>query len=89
MFLARLFTVGQLGELELAELIVIGRPLLEALSSMLRPRERNQNNVSNFKRKEVTLKTSMCAPHRSTELTQTGLSMYKMLLGGICTYDIP
>lgn len=70
---ARLFIAAHLGELDLAELIVRGGPLLYTLSSMPRSCERNQNNVSNFKQKEVTLKTSMFAPHRSKELTQIGL----------------
>lgn len=65
-----------LGELGSAELIGIGRPLLYALSSRLSSCERNQNNVSNFKQREVTLKTSeLPPPPRSPELTQIGLSM--------------
>lgn len=59
----------------MAEVIVIGRPLLYTLSSMLRSCERNQNNVSNFIKEEVTLKTSMFAPHKGTEITQIGLSV--------------
>lgn len=59
-----IFITGHLGELESAELIGVGRPLLYALSSTLSSCERNQNNVSNFKRKEVTLKIAAFAPQK-------------------------
>lgn len=45
------FTAEHLGELELAELIVTGGPLLYKLSSMLGSCERNKNNVSNSQQK--------------------------------------
>lgn len=74
---AGLYLAEQLGELVLAPLIVLGRPHRYRLSSMFSSCERNQNNVDNRKQKEVTLKTPPFAPHRSTKLTQTGLSMLK------------
>lgn len=84
MFLSSPFTAEHLGELELAELIVLGGPLLYTLSSMLGSCERNQNNVGNIKQKEVTLKTSTLAPHRSRAHTDR-LANVKMLLMGIYT----
>ena len=59
-----IFIAEHLGELESGELISVGRPLLYALSSTLSSCERNQNNLSNFKRKEVTLKTEAFAPQK-------------------------
>lgn len=43
------FSAEHLGELGLAELIVMGRSLLYALSSILSSYEKNQKNTSNLK----------------------------------------